>query len=295
VTGPVVDAHMHIYPSRASSDRALCYDIWEYGAAPDGVGAEGLVGDLASLVATMEHVGLTNAVVLNMPPAPGAEAVAGEDWAEDRGMAESNLGFLAATADDERLIPFVGINPLALPGPRLTEHVRACAERGARGVKLHPPVHGYRPDDSRLDPLYATCIECDLVVLSHSGPAKDPCHGAEPDVFGTVVDRHPALQLQLAHLGGASWPLARQLAEAHPSVVWDLCELIEWVGTPKAPTAAEMTRLLRDIGVDRVLLGSDFPWYDPALTIERVDSLPGLSASEKAAILGDNAARLLDL
>nr|WP_292705283.1 amidohydrolase family protein [Microbacterium sp. SCN 71-17] len=48
-------------------------------------------------------------------------------------------------------------------------------------------------------------------------------------------------------------------------------------------------------GVERVVLGSDFPWYTPGATAAVVEELPGLSASEAAAIIGENAARLLRL
>lgn len=291
----LVDAHMHVYPSRASSDRAMGYEIWEYGSAVDGVGADGLPGDLAGLRAAIEATGLAHAVVLNMPPTAGAPSVPGEDWSEEGGMVASNLGFLAATAGADRLVPFVGIDPLALNEAGIVAHVHDCAGRGARRVKLHPPVHGYPPDAPRLDPLYSACTELGLVVLAHSGPAKDPGHAAEPPAFAAVVERHPTLRLQLAHLGGASWSSTVAFAEAHPSVMWDLCELIEWVGTVNAPSPADMTRLIQGVGVERVLFGSDFPWYDPAVTVERVDALPGLGAGETEAVLGLNAVRLLGL
>jgi uncharacterized protein len=43
------------------------------------------------------------------------------------------------------------------------------------------------------------------------------------------------------------------------------------------------------------VLGSDYPWYEPARTAELVESLPVLSQAEKNAILGENAARILGL
>jgi len=67
------------------------------------------------------------------------------------------------------------------------------------------------------------------------------------------------------------------------------------VSAPSAPTAAELATLIRDIGPERVVLGSDYPWYEPAHTAELVLSLPVLSQMEKDAILGENAARLLGL
>jgi len=49
------------------------------------------------------------------------------------------------------------------------------------------------------------------------------------------------------------------------------------------------------VGADRVMLGSDFPWYDPLRTADRVAGLPGLSAAERVAILGGNAMRIFGL
>lgn len=57
----------------------------------------------------------------------------------------------------------------------------------------------------------------------------------------------------------------------------------------------ELAGLVRDIGPDRVLLGSDYPWYEPAHSAELVEDLPLLSRAEKDAILGENAARILRL
>jgi predicted TIM-barrel fold metal-dependent hydrolase len=99
----------------------------------------------------------------------------------------------------------------------------------------------------------------------------------------------------LAHLGGASWPETAELADSFPQVVFDLSEIIEWAGAPNAPSAAQLAALIRHVGAGRVMLGSDFPWYDPARTADRVDALPGLGTAERAAILGGTATRFFGL
>ena len=78
--------------------------------------------------------------------------------------------------------------------------------------------------------------------------------------------------------------------------MFDLSEIVIWSGAPLAPDPAQIVALVREIGVERVVLGSDFPWYTPGETARIVEEeLPGLSATEKALILGGNAARLLRL
>jgi uncharacterized protein len=166
---------------------------------------------------------------------------------------------------------------------------------GARGVKLHPVVQRFAPNDPRLAPSYRTCVEMGLAVLAHSGTAKGSTQYVEPRAFAELARAWPDLRLILAHLGGGSWRQTLGLARAFPHLSFDCCEIIEWTGAANAPTAEELARLIRDIGTHRVMLGTDFPWYDLDRTVERVMELPLLAREEKEAILGANAARLLSL
>ena len=74
---------------------------------------------------------------------------------------------------------------------------------------------------------------------------------------------------------------------------FDCCEVIEWNGAPNAPSDMQMAQLIKDIGSERVMMGSDFPTYDLDHSVESVMKLPLLSDEEKEAILGANAARIL--
>jgi len=144
-------------------------------------------------------------------------------------------------------------------------------------------------------PVYRLCEELGLVVLSHTGSAKGGEPFAEPRAFAAILERHPRLTVVLAHLGGGSWRQTLDLARAFPRVAFDLCEIIEWTGAPGAPSAEELGRLIRQVGPERVLLGTDFPWYDLERTVELVLALPVLATGDKERILGANAVDLLGL
>jgi predicted TIM-barrel fold metal-dependent hydrolase len=105
----------------------------------------------------------------------------------------------------------------------------------------------------------------------------------------------PDLTVVLAHLGGGVWTQTVDLAGAFPQVAFDLCEIIAWTGAPNAPTDEDLARMIQQVGPDRVLFGTDFPWYDLDVTAERVMDLPLLSRQEKESILGANAVRVLGL
>lgn len=314
MTDPLkVDVHMHLYPSAESGAWWKAgYEIWEYGSK-DGVAFSRYNGTVDDALVAMEEAGFSHSVVVNLLSVDlfRDEAMAslpGDLPREDRAaaMAEIEAGmagrFLAANrwlveALDPipQLTPYVGVDPWALTPERNVEHLREMAERGARGVKLHPVAQRFEPNDPRMHPVYSACEELGLVVLSHAGSAKGGEPFAEPRAFAEVLARHPGLKVALAHLGGGSWRQTLALARAFPGLAFDLSEIIEWLGAPNAPTDEDLARMIHEIGPERVMLGTDFPWYDLDRTVELVMALPMLSAEEKEPILGANAVRILNL
>jgi len=311
---PLVDVHVHLYPDQHSGQQAKDrYVIWEYGDDP-GVEFAPVAGDVDDLATTYGEAGFDRAVVVHLFDAvlareeamarlaPGSAGAAGllsarasVEEAVARAMVASNRWVASVARDNPLVEVLVCVDPTVLAPAALVDHLTELADGGVRGIKLHPVSQGYRPDDPRLDLIYETCCQAGLVVLSHSGPGHRGDASAQPLDFAPVLSRWPELRLVLAHLGGATWRQTRELAAAFPQVVFDLSEIIEWTGAPHAPTAAELSCLIRDIGVDRVMLGSDFPWYDPARTVDRVMGLPNLGPAEQAALLGGTALRVLSL
>ena len=132
-------------------------------------------------------------------------------------------------------------------------------------------------------------------MLSHSGQTRGSSPAADPFAFAPVMERHPDLHLLLAHLGGASWRQVIPFAAAYPTVSFDLCEIIAWTGAPGAPSADELGRLIRDIGSDRVLFGTDFPWYELDRTVDQLMASPTSPTKSAGGILGENAVRRMGL
>ena len=58
------------------------------------------------------------------------------------------------------------------------------------------------------------------------------------------------------------------------------------------PFAEQFAWVLRKVGIDRVVFGSDYPLDDPLAAVRAVAVL-GFTDEEQAAILHDNAAALL--
>jgi len=314
MTGAVmVDVHMHLYETKAVGDWWKAgYEIWEYGPKPD-VHFSRYSGDVDDAVDALAGAGYSHGVAVNLfslelfreeaiamlppelePPAR-SEAVAEIERTMPDRLRGYNRWLVDALSSVPQITPFVAVDPWALSPGENVEHLREMADRGARGIKLHPVVQRFAPGDPRMHDVFRECEEMGLVVLSHTGSAKGGEVFAQPSAFAEVLQEFPRLTVVLAHLGGGSWHQTLDLAGAFPGVTFDLCEIIEWTGAPSAPTDEDLARLIADIGPDRVMLGTDFPWYDLDHTAQRVLDLPLLSKEAKERILGANAVGILGL
>jgi uncharacterized protein len=263
----IVDTHMHLY---ADAEQGLfetgAYPITEYGDH-EGVRFSARAGTVDDGLAALAD-----------------ELEAYNRWLCGLGVAHPEL------------LPFVTVNPAVMAGDRAAAHVDLLLrEHGARGMKLHPIAIRTHPDDPGLDPVFSVFAAAQAPVVVHCGPDARGYGWSLPRAFEPVVAAHPRLPLVLAHLGGARWSEIVAVAEGAPGLLFDLSEIVNWAGAPLAPSLDDVAGLVRAIGPHRVLMGSDFPWYDPIDTVRAVEALPGLARSERDGILGGNAARVLDL
>jgi uncharacterized protein len=298
----VIDVHVHVAESKTiGAWSKAAYEIWEYGPRDD-VRFGPASGDLDDLREAMRAGDVQHAVVVNafsVDEWRGRWLAGLEGRSDPLSLGEALIAFntwlVEAVAPLPEVTPFVAVDPWVLSFDALAGHLDDMRRRGALGIKVHPVDQRFVVSDPRMVRVYELCGELDLTVLSHSGTSRGPVQFAEPVAFDTVAARLPDLRLVVAHLGGGSWGQVRALADRHRRVAFDLSEIVAWAGAPNAPDEEELVRLIRDVGVERVLFGSDFPWYDPGEMVKAVRTLPGLSDGELAAILGENSARILGL
>ena len=313
MTEPIrIDSHVHIYQSADDGIAAKeGYEIWEYGRQEE-VAFSDVTGTVDDLLQSMDKAAMDKVVIVNLYVAAERRAALRKDLPSGPGSSEReragreiearlreelmafNRWACDVARDRPAIFPFVCADVRLLDGDENAAHIRDLAEnQGARGVKLHGPAEGFFMGDERLWPAYTVCRELGLPVIGHSGPDRDGNGFAEPRAFGTALKAFPELPIVLAHMGGATWQQALEIAEGYGNAYFDCCEIIEWTRSENGPSDRELARLIRDIGADRVMMGSDFPWYDLDQTIDRVMALPLLSMEEKEGIIGANAERIL--
>ena len=309
---PIIDMHMHIYPSREYGlSRKSTYQVWEYGEKPDTPFSR-YSGDVEDALDAIRGSPVDRAVVVNLFAVSIARAnttaelpstldqvgrqraIAEIDATMGDRLKQSNYAACDLARRHPELIAFVSADPWALDREAAQVHLRdLVTNRGARGVKLHPVLQQFDVSDPRMFSIYETCVGLDIPIVAHSGPSRSGPQFAEPRALAGMLRAFPRLRVVLAHLGGGAWRQAAEIARGFPNAYFDCCEILAWIGASNAPDETQFAQLIQAVGADRVMLGSDFPWYDLDYSVERIRSLPLLSQEEKTAILGGNAVRLL--
>lgn len=309
-----VDSHVHLYrtPEEGKAEKDG-YQVWEYGDKAD-VHVSDCVGTADELAIQMKQTGIARAVVVNLfsgtvtreaalaelPPdlsvAQREKKIADVDaWVIEQ-MVGFNRWSCELARSESGLVPFVAADIVCMPGEKCAAHVTDLVENyGAAGVKLHGAFQGFSMADELLWPTYRACQDLGIAIIGHSGPDKGRQGFAEPQAFGRMLGAFPNLNVVLAHIGGGVWQQALEVANTHSNAYFDCCEIMEWTDSPNGPTERQLGQLIKDIGPQRVMMGSDFPWYDLDHSIDRVMSLPVLSMEEKEGIIGANAMSILNL
>lgn len=186
----------------------------------------------------------------------------------------------ARAADPDRIVPFLAVNPWQRDEAVAEVHRRA--DKGYRGLKLHPTIHGYHLSDLGLvGPVLDAVRERGLVVI---------CHGASdlynaPPEFARIALRFPEVPLLMAH-SGTFWSheQAIEVAREVPNV---------YLETARVPVF-EVAQSVRELGPEKVVWGTDSPFVDYEMEFTKMRRTAGSDAAHEM-VVGGNLARLLGL
>jgi len=218
---------------------------------------------------------------------------------------------------------FVGLAmlPMQAPDRALVELERCAKLPGMRGVYLATNVNGTELEEKRFWDIYARAEELSWPVFLHPvdtigrerttryylrnllGNPYDTGVAAASLIFGGVLDAFPKLEVNLPHAGGTfPWLIGRldHGTRVRPELKHMKRLPSEYLRRFSYDTIGHDDRinlnLVRLVGADRVLLGSDYCFdmglTDPVASVERLDVL---SNAERDQIKGGTAARLLRL
>jgi predicted TIM-barrel fold metal-dependent hydrolase len=178
-----------------------------------------------------------------------------------------------------------GMYGLVWANPRLPGYVEDTAHfldhPRFLGVKLHPLLDGYHPNDPAVHPLMELLRERDLPVLIHCG---HPIFTL-PWSIEELVWNFPDVKLVLGHMGHGNIVYINasiDVAVRNPNV---------YLETSGMPMHTKIREAVERAGADRVLYGSDVPFHHAGVEIHKVE-VSGLSPDLVERVLDTNARAL---
>ncbi len=265
----IFDIHTHTYPE-AISEKAVKNLAAFYNFTVDGAGT------YADLSAQGRENGVCGFLLFSV--ATNAHQVT---------KVNDSIAALAEKSRNEgfETVGFCGIHQ---DFPDFEGEINRILDLGLRGVKIHPDIQGVDVDSPVLMKLYEI-IEGRMPLYLHMGDNRPQYRFSEPKKLAKVLDRFPNLEVVAAHLGGyQAWDEATEYLAGRPNVWYDTSSAI-WAMTPER--AEELIRIL---GTDRVMFGTDYPVKNTAGEIERFLKI-NLTEQEREDIFYNNAKRFLKI
>jgi uncharacterized protein len=262
--GPITDAHAHIRfgDTDAMSD-----------SQPIGT---------AALRALDSATGISRSALIVMTGSGNMNAT----------RARNDNVIAAAAADSLHFYAVASVHPQDTDSA-MTELARV-AKLGVRQIKLHPNSQEFDVADPRVARVTAKCGELGMAVLFDSYNPLDP---AQPGKLLMLSLRQPATNFVLAHMTFSQFreTLAYSLMAklGRPRNVWfDVSAIASaYAGSPVQP---ELVWTMRQIGMDRIIFGSDWPVDTPTRALAAVRRF-GLNTVEQQQVLHGNVTALLKL
>lgn len=204
-----------------------------------------------------------------------------------------NDGLIALATRHPAMVPIASVHPY--DGAAALAELSRVAGRGVRILKIHPHTQRFDAADPRVLAVVERAGVLGMVVLMDNAGILP---GDSEKLFNLALAA-PKTRFVFAHLGGMSfrfWNILKAARTAEglfaDNIYFDLSATAAIVAG--SPIADEFAWTVRNVGVDHVLIGSDYPQYPLGGALTALDRL-GFTAEEQAAMRWGNAARLFGL
>lgn len=191
------------------------------------------------------------------------------------------------------LVPIASVHPY--DGEAAFAELQRLAKLGVKAIKLHPHTQEFDAADERVLAICKRAGELGFVVLVDNA---NVVVGDNQKLFNLAL-KAPKTHFVFTHLGALEFrfwnilPLARTAEGLMESNMhFDISATVVLVAD--SPLEDEFVWTMRNVGIENLLLGSDFPQLSLKQSVDALNRL-GLSEEEKQKIRWGNANRLFEL
>jgi predicted TIM-barrel fold metal-dependent hydrolase len=204
-----------------------------------------------------------------------------------------NDGIIALAAKHAKVLPIATVHPY--DGPAAVTELERVVAKGIKVLKIHPHTQKFDPDDPRVLTLVQRAGQLGVIVLMDNANILP---GDSEKLFNLAL-KAPKTRFIFAHLGAMNfrfWNILKAVRTAEnlfaDNINFDISAIVAMVAD--SPIEDEFVWTIRNVGIDHVLLGSDYPQFSLEQDVTALGNLP-LTDSERAKIRYENARALFGL
>jgi predicted TIM-barrel fold metal-dependent hydrolase len=204
-----------------------------------------------------------------------------------------NDGIIELAARHPRMMPIGTVHPY--DGAAAVAELERIAAKGIKVLKIHPHTQKFDPDDPRVLTLVQRIGELGMIAVIDNANILP---GDSEKLFNLAL-KAPKTRFVFTHLGAMNfrfWNILKAARTAEDlfgdNIYFDISAIVVLVAD--SPIEDEFVWTIRNVGIEHVLLGSDYPQYSLKQNVSALDGLP-LGEDEKAKIRVENARTLFGL
>lgn len=272
----IIDIHTHTFPDKIAARTIASMEQEIFNAQGIKTRAAG-TGIYDSLVESTISSGIDLSAVAPVATKPSQP---------------QNINRLSAKANENYLESHVFYMGAIHPDcENYKEIVNDIAAMDLRTIKIHPDYQSTFFDDDKYIRIMDYAADKGLGIIVHAGEdigIPSPIH-TTPDRVLNVLKHIQPDKLILAHMGGwRIWDEVEEKLVGQP-VYFDTAVALK-DDIPHLENE-QFARIVRSHGVDKVLFGTDYPWYNQKQALNDLRAV-SLDKQEMEKILGKNANRL---
>lgn len=277
----ILDAHVHLLPKKVRDDRSrFCQMDQAFNSIYCSEKARLATED--QIIAYMDGCGVQRAIVFGFP------------WeSPDLIAANNDEVWSFHQLHPERIIPFAVLSSSGLESDY--EEAERALNGGFSGLGELAVYHkGWTVTDfAALAPVLELAEINEVPVVLHvNEPVGHQYPGKIPVDFAALVSaisKNPNVDIVLAHFGGGAF-----IYSLMPEIERIFCRTyVDTAASPFLYDSRIFDIACRVMGPEKILFGSDFPLLSMKRYMNQLDQ-SGIPEAFRKAILGDNAARLLN-
>ncbi len=283
----IIDAHVHLFTPKiitnvsAKSEMVAKLHL-QTDEATKRIGTE-------ALGTALGRAGIHTALML---PTAGADSVS-----------EVNSVAMATAADCDFLNTAGTLHP---EGKDLPAELTTLHASGIRAIKLCSFSQGFMLDAPATMAMLAQIetfnrnqshhffVVLDTFYKAATYFGTDPRYTTDPTGINRLVRTFPGIKFVGAHMGGLTAPF-EDIVRCLPSADNLYLDTSNAAHTLKE---AEFIQLLQIHGPERIIFGTDWPWFDPGKEVSLIDGLldrADYTVNDKKKVFGGNIAELLTI